>query len=136
MPAAGPDDDRRLTMSRQGIGEHPLVSGIDVENGNFRSSAEHEAECVGAAEFGKQFTAGLMAHAHVVTDRWPFAFAIYPHWKRDYAMLGIARLPLRKGSYVGSHVPTELQSKSIRRVPIMPRNAAMGFAKGSTRPTS
>jgi hypothetical protein len=68
--------------------------------------AEREAECVSTTEFGKEFIAGLLAHAHVVTDRWPFAFAIYPHWKRDYAVLCITRLPLCKGSYVGSHVST------------------------------
>ena len=130
MPAAGPDDDRRLAVSRQGIGEDRLVPGIDVEHRNFRFDAQHEAECVGTAEFRNQFVAGLMAHVHVVTDRWPFAFAIHPYRKRGYAVLSVARLPLCKGSYVGSHVPTEIQNESIRRVLQMSQQTVTGRRLG------
>jgi hypothetical protein len=111
MPATGPDDDWRLTVSRQSIAEYPLVLGIDVENGDVRSWTEDEAERVGATEFEKQLITGVTAHAHVVADRRLFAFAFNPYWERDYAALGVARLPLCKGA----HVLTKLRRESIQR---------------------
>jgi len=85
-----------LAVSVEGVGKHPFVGCVDVEDGD-TGALEREPESVIGAELASEALANLRAYFQVAFDGGPFGVAA--NGEGRHVVCGVDRLPLLEDAH-------------------------------------